>query len=163
MSFNYFNYFSGLVFLQEIVAMINFHWSSVISYALKPIWENILLSRPPATLLKTNSCFQLQWCKIFPHELVLFAFGLWYKSACPQVILCFPCLYLTPQAFRFTSAEKMDNILTLLLKSSIISHDFSSFPNEVTDHDQETGMYVYYPLSALFTEKVHTRVIFHIC
>uniref|UniRef100_A0A670YN43 B cell scaffold protein with ankyrin repeats 1 n=1 Tax=Pseudonaja textilis TaxID=8673 RepID=A0A670YN43_PSETE len=39
------------------------------------------------------------------------------------------------------SSEKMDNILTLLLKSSIISHDFSSFPNEVTDHDQETGMY----------------------
>uniref|UniRef100_A0A670YUC5 B-cell scaffold protein with ankyrin repeats n=1 Tax=Pseudonaja textilis TaxID=8673 RepID=A0A670YUC5_PSETE len=36
------------------------------------------------------------------------------------------------------SSEKMDNILTLLLKSSIISHDFSSFPNEVTDHDQET-------------------------
>ncbi|XP_026554061.1 B-cell scaffold protein with ankyrin repeats isoform X2 [Pseudonaja textilis] len=42
------------------------------------------------------------------------------------------------QAFKFSSAEKMDNILTLLLKSSIISHDFSSFPNEVTDHDQET-------------------------
>ncbi|KAM3831377.1 LOW QUALITY PROTEIN: B-cell scaffold protein with ankyrin repeats [Vipera latastei] len=44
------------------------------------------------------------------------------------------------QAFRFSSAEKMDNILTLLLKSSIISHDFSSFPNEVTDHDQETDL-----------------------
>uniref|UniRef100_A0A8C6XFB8 B cell scaffold protein with ankyrin repeats 1 n=1 Tax=Naja naja TaxID=35670 RepID=A0A8C6XFB8_NAJNA len=42
------------------------------------------------------------------------------------------------QAFKFSSAEKMDNVLTLLLKSSIISHDFSSFPNEVTDHDQET-------------------------
>ncbi|XP_063166243.1 B-cell scaffold protein with ankyrin repeats [Candoia aspera] len=42
------------------------------------------------------------------------------------------------QAFKFSSAEKMDNILTLLLKSSIISHDFSSFPNEVTDHDRET-------------------------
>ncbi|XP_039206646.1 B-cell scaffold protein with ankyrin repeats isoform X2 [Crotalus tigris] len=44
------------------------------------------------------------------------------------------------QAFKFSSAEKMDNILTLLLKSSIISHDFSSFPNEVTDHDQETDL-----------------------
>ncbi|XP_034298101.1 B-cell scaffold protein with ankyrin repeats isoform X2 [Pantherophis guttatus] len=42
------------------------------------------------------------------------------------------------QAFKFSSAEKMDSILTLLLKSSIISHGFSSFPNEVTDHDQET-------------------------
>uniref|UniRef100_A0A670YQ77 B cell scaffold protein with ankyrin repeats 1 n=1 Tax=Pseudonaja textilis TaxID=8673 RepID=A0A670YQ77_PSETE len=29
-------------------------------------------------------------------------------------------------AFKFSSAEKMDNILTLLLKSSIISHDFNS-------------------------------------
>ncbi|XP_013921160.1 PREDICTED: B-cell scaffold protein with ankyrin repeats-like [Thamnophis sirtalis] len=44
----------------------------------------------------------------------------------------------TCQAFKFSSAEKMDNVLTLLLKSSIISHDFSSFPNEVMDHDQET-------------------------
>ncbi|XP_029142524.1 B-cell scaffold protein with ankyrin repeats [Protobothrops mucrosquamatus] len=44
------------------------------------------------------------------------------------------------QAFKFSSAEKMDNILTLLLKSSIISHDFSSFPNEVTDHDQEIDL-----------------------
>ncbi|XP_070614072.1 B-cell scaffold protein with ankyrin repeats [Erythrolamprus reginae] len=42
------------------------------------------------------------------------------------------------QAFKFSSAEKMDNVLTLLLKSSIISHDFSRFSNEVTDHDQET-------------------------
>ncbi|XP_070805262.1 B-cell scaffold protein with ankyrin repeats [Pituophis catenifer annectens] len=46
------------------------------------------------------------------------------------------------QAFKFSSAEKMDNVLTLLLKSSIISHGFSSFPNEVTDHDQETDSHL---------------------
>ncbi|XP_058049528.1 B-cell scaffold protein with ankyrin repeats isoform X2 [Ahaetulla prasina] len=56
----------------------------------------------------------------------------------PEVLVLpkrIPC-----EAFKFSSAEKMDNILTLLLKSSIISHGFSSFPNEneVTDHDQET-------------------------
>ncbi|XP_025029233.1 B-cell scaffold protein with ankyrin repeats, partial [Python bivittatus] len=49
------------------------------------------------------------------------------KVADPIAFVC--------QAFKFSAAEKMDNVLTLLLKSSIISHDI---PNEVMDHDQET-------------------------
>lgn len=117
-------------------------------------------------LLKANRRFQLQWCKIFPHELALFAFLLLDNSTnlyALRLFFVFLASISTPQAFKFSSAEKMDNVLTLLLKSSIISHDFSSFPNEVMDHDQETGMYIYYPLSDLFTEKVHIRVIFHIC
>ncbi|XP_044285600.1 B-cell scaffold protein with ankyrin repeats [Varanus komodoensis] len=38
------------------------------------------------------------------------------------------------QACKFSPAEKVDSILTFLLKSSAISHDPSSFLNEVTDH-----------------------------
>ncbi|XP_077790721.1 B-cell scaffold protein with ankyrin repeats [Podarcis muralis] len=51
------------------------------------------------------------------------------KVADPIVFAC--------QASKFSSAEKVDNLLTFLLKSPIISHNFSAFPNEVMDHHRQ--------------------------
>ncbi|XP_053259324.1 B-cell scaffold protein with ankyrin repeats [Podarcis raffonei] len=56
------------------------------------------------------------------------------KVADPIVFAC--------QASKFSSAEKVDNLLTFLLKSPIISHNFSAFPNEVMDHHRQTDSHL---------------------
>ncbi|XP_061441540.1 B-cell scaffold protein with ankyrin repeats [Rhineura floridana] len=46
------------------------------------------------------------------------------------------------QASKFSSAEKVDSILTFLLKSPVISHDFSVLPNEVRGHYQQADSHL---------------------
>ncbi|NXN18551.1 BANK1 protein, partial [Indicator maculatus] len=47
----------------------------------------------------------------------------------------------TCQAFKFSSVEKLDNVLTLLLKSKIPAYEFSPFQNE-EKHHQQAGDYL---------------------
>ncbi|XP_033015460.1 B-cell scaffold protein with ankyrin repeats [Lacerta agilis] len=53
------------------------------------------------------------------------------KVADPIVFAC--------QASKFSSAEKVDNLLTFLFK---ISHNFSAFPNEVMDRHRQTDSHL---------------------
>ncbi|NXI38942.1 BANK1 protein, partial [Galbula dea] len=46
----------------------------------------------------------------------------------------------TCQAFKFSSVEKLDNVLTLLLKSKIPAYEFSPFQSE--EHPQQANIYL---------------------
>ncbi|XP_066488421.1 B-cell scaffold protein with ankyrin repeats [Tiliqua scincoides] len=46
------------------------------------------------------------------------------------------------QASKFSSAEQLDSILTWLLKSPVISHDFSDYPEEVLDRNQQINSHL---------------------
>lgn len=45
-------------------------------------------------------------------------------------------LFSFQQAFKFSSVEKLDNVLTLLLKSKISTYQFSPFQSEEEHHQQ---------------------------
>ncbi|XP_075005725.1 B-cell scaffold protein with ankyrin repeats isoform X2 [Calonectris borealis] len=51
----------------------------------------------------------------------------------------------TCQAFKFSSVEKLDNVLTLLLKSKISTYEFSPFQSEEEHHQQTNSHFEEFP------------------